>query len=81
MAGLVVTILMLISEFGEFLPRVGLCSDIVLGLVDFIVLTLSPKLETRLRFTNQARQRTWVHLCGRLSDSVNLGVPAVAPKS
>ena len=66
-AGLVVMISMLISEFGEFLLRVGLCSDIVLGFGGFYC--------TDFKFGT--RNATEIHNLGETED---LGAPVWAPK-
>ena len=66
-AGLVVMISMLISEFGEFLLRVGLCSDIVLGFGGFYC--------TDFKFGT--RNATETHNLGETED---LGAPVWAPK-
>ena len=68
MAELVMMVLMLISEFGEFLLRVGLCSDIILGFDWFYCID----------FKSGTRNVTEIHNIGETED---LGVPAVAPKS
>ena len=61
-AGLVVMISMLISEFGEFLPRVGLCSDIILGFGGFYCTD----------FKSGTRNATEIHNLGETED---LGAP------
>ena len=67
MAGFVVMISMLISEFGEFLLKVGLCSDIFLSFGGFYCTD----------FKSGTRNATEIHNLGETED---LGATVWAPK-
>ena len=66
-AGPVVMIFVLISEFGEFLPRVGQCSDIVLGFDWFYCINFKSRTRNAAEILN-------------LGETGDLGAPVWAPK-